>query len=261
MKPWFLLRIGLPLLGALALGAGWAPAADPAPTVQPFKIIQTEPLTFPLRLINDGILHGEARIAFQVDDRGRLVDALAVAYSAKEFAESALDTLRRWKFVPTRIGDKTFANVVHLTIVYENNGTVALVRNQVATSAADPDAPAGTFLYQPCSPKSLDRPLRAQKVVTPDYPGAIRRQGIAGKVRVSFYVDEKGLPRMAVCAADAHPALAPLAIAAVEAWRFEPPTSRGKPVLVSVVQEFSFVATDAGPSGGHEGGGAAAPAE
>lgn len=234
-----------------------APGAKTAPDVQPFKIIQTHPLVFPSRMINEGVVRGEVRLALHVDEKGQLVDSLVVAYSAKEFAETAIDTVQRWKFQPTRIGDRAFGNVVHLTVLYENNGTVALVRNAITTTEANPDAPAGTFLFKPCSAASLDRPLRPTKVVQPDYPRAIRNQGIGGKVRVSFYVDEEGRPRMAVSTADADPNLATLAIAAVESWRFEPPRSNGKPVLVSVMQEFSFVAaTGGGPA--PEGGGSVA---
>lgn len=252
-----LAMLGFSLAGSISLFA--AGGAQSQPEVQPFKIVQTQPLVFPSRMINEGIVRGEVRLALHVDERGRLADSLVVAYSAREFAESALDTVQRWRFQPTRIGERSYGNVVHLTVLYENNGTVALVRNAITSTEVKPDAPAGTYLFKPCAPNELDRPLRVARAVQPDYPKAIRNRGIGGKVRVNFYVDEQGRPRMAVATPDADPILAPLAIAAVEAWRFEPPTSAGKPVLVSVAQEFSFVAATAGGGSapGPDGGSAA----
>jgi TonB family protein len=208
---------------------------------QAFKILQTHPIVFPLRALHEGVLYGEVKIAFHVDREGRLIDSLAVAYTARPFAEAALDALSRWKFLPQRSAGRTGSSVVHLTVRFEVNGVVAIERTQPPNLDFKPDVPAGSFVYQPCAASALDRPLRAVVVVPPDYPGELRRQGVGGIVPVDCYVDEQGRPRMVVAAAGAHPVLAALAIAAMEQWRFEPPTSRGRAVLVGVSQEFRFV--------------------
>jgi len=57
---------------------------------------------------------------------------------------------------------------------------------------------------------------------------------------VYFYIDEKGAVRMPAVDASANPYLSDIAVAAVREWRFEPPTSRGKPVLIAASQEFNF---------------------
>jgi TonB family protein len=228
------------VVGLHAFGA--APVAPIAAPDQAFKILQSHPTVSPLRALHKGILYGEARIAFHVDREGRMVDSLAVAYSARPFAEAALDALARWAFIPQRTAGQAGSSVVHLTVRFEVNGVVAIERTQPPSLEFRPDVPAGDFVYQPCAPAALDRPLRAVIVVPPDYPRDLRRRSVGGFAEVNFYVDEQGRPRMVVAAAGAHPALAALAIAAMEQWRFEPPTSGGKAVLVGVSQEFRFEA-------------------
>jgi TonB family protein len=230
--------------GVLALGAGGATPAETEAPDAPLKIIRTQPIIFPWRMINEGVTQGEARLAFHIDADGRLVDWLVVAYSARPFADSAVDALRQWKFVPERSGGQPGASIVHLAIRFETSGTIAIERTQPSDMDGIRGAPAGTFIFQPCPPTALDQPLRPIAPVAPDYPGVLRRQGVGGNVTVVFYVDEKGKPRMVASTGEAHPTLAALAIAAVEQWRFEPPRSRGRPVLVNVSQEFRFSATD-----------------
>ncbi len=235
----------LPLL-LPAPAPGTTSRAPGDPRDQPFRIVQTERIVFPPRLLQEGVLYGEARVAFHVDREGRLVDALVLAYTAEPFAAATLAALRRWKYVPARVDGEPGASVVHLNVRFETNGIVAIERIQPPSLDVAPDLPAGTFIYQPCAPSALDRPLRPVSVVAPDYPSALRRQGIGGVVTVLFYVDETGRPRLVVSPPGSPPALANLAIGAVEQWRFEPPTSRGRPVLVQVSQEFRFLAADGG---------------
>lgn len=235
----------LPTLLLPALLGGAAPRAAEDPRDHPFRLVQTERILFPPRLIQEGVLHGEARVAFHVDSEGRLVDALAVAYTAEPFAAATLAALRRWKYVPQRVRGEPGASVVHLHVRFETNGIVAIERLQPPSPELRPDVPAGTFVYQPCVPAELDQPLRPTTVVPPDYPAALRRQGIGGVVTVIFYVDERGHPRLVVAPPGVNPVLAGFAVNAVEHWRFAPPTSRGRPVLVHASQEFRFIAAGA----------------
>ncbi|MBI4625070.1 MAG: energy transducer TonB, partial [Verrucomicrobia bacterium] len=109
MKPCSLRRTLAVLSGAIALAAEAAVPRDFDAPEHGLKIIRTHPIIFPARMIQEGILHGEARIAFHIDHEGRLVDSLAVAYSAKPFADCAIDAVQRWKFIPQRSGDRPAA--------------------------------------------------------------------------------------------------------------------------------------------------------
>jgi len=44
----------------------------------------------------------------------------------------------------------------------------------------------------------------------------------------------------AIATAGEHPYLAEQAVLAVRHWKFAPPTSKGRPVLVAAAQEFDF---------------------
>jgi outer membrane biosynthesis protein TonB len=59
-------------------------------------------------------------------------------------------------------------------------------------------------------------------------------------VQVHFYIDEKGVVRMPAVQNGPHPYLMEMAVEAMKGWKFEPPTSRGRPVLVAAAQTFEF---------------------
>ncbi|MES1166982.1 MAG: energy transducer TonB, partial [Pseudomonadota bacterium] len=94
--------------------------------------------------------------------------------------------------------------------------------------------------YRPGTAAELDRaPVRISGE-GPKYATAAAKDGVQGKVRVRFYIDEKGAVRQPAVSAEAHPYLAEQAVAAVSDWKFEPVTSHGQPVLVLAEQEFDF---------------------
>jgi len=70
-------------------------------------------------------------------------------------------------------------------------------------------------------------------------PGSKR----GGKVSVEFYIDETGrvrMPSVDLETNEAYEDLSATAIAAVGQWQFEPPTVKGRPVLVVAHQDFTF---------------------
>jgi TonB family protein len=77
-------------------------------------------------------------------------------------------------------------------------------------------------------------------VVEPVYPQELMKQGISGNIIVDFYIDETGKARFPTAMAGTNETLAGIAVAAVQQWRFIPPTAKGKPVLVQARQVFTF---------------------
>ena len=60
---------------------------------------------------------------------------------------------------------------------------------------------------------------------------------------MDFLIDEEGrvrLPAVSRATNEANEELAAAAVTAVTQWRFEPPTAKGKPVLVRAQQDFAF---------------------
>jgi len=227
-------------LGALLspVHAAEAPAANLGDA--PLKIVEKYNPAFPSRLLQQGIVRGEAQIIFLVDATGKLGDHLITAYTHKDFAEVALMAIKTWKFAPSLAQGKPIGTVVDMRFIFEMNGVVVIDRKPGLILASEQWETEGRFAYQPCPARQLDQPLKAVHVVKPIYPKELGDQGIDGKVLVEFYIDETGKARLPTASRASNEMLAMIAIAAVEQWQFEPPTRQGKPVLVCANQEFSF---------------------
>jgi TonB family protein len=180
------------------------------------------------------------RIAVQIDEKGRAVDWLIVAYSRRAFTDNTIDAVRRWQFEPVKIegvpvpAQTTFdiefkgADVVSISSVTEQLETV--MRNMGIERLE----------YRPCPLRDLDRIPLLLNAVAPRYAIEARDQGVRGTVEVQFFIDEQGTVRMpAVLQADRLD-LAQMALEAVRQWKFEPPTHKGSPVMISAVQHFEF---------------------
>ena len=88
--------------------------------------------------------------------------------------------------------------------------------------------------------RDFDRIPVPLHTVTPAYPKELAAQG---DVTVEFYIDEQGAVRMPSVIGGPPRLLAELAVDSVRQWKFEPPTSKGRPVLVCVRQVFRFKPT------------------
>ncbi len=86
----------------------------------------------------------------------------------------------------------------------------------------------------------LDRPVRAIYAPFPDYPQSFRSQGIEGRVRTTFTIQEDGTVSDAKIEGAPNPALAAISLISILRWKFEPLTRQGKPVRAQATQEFVF---------------------
>ncbi|HEY8994372.1 MAG TPA: energy transducer TonB, partial [Lacunisphaera sp.] len=96
------------------------------------------------------------------------------------------------------------------------------------------------FVRQPCPRNELDRAPTRIAGDAPRYAVEAAKQGVRGSVAVYFYIDEKGEVRMPAVQSGPHPYLMEIAVDAMKSWKFEPPTSHGRPVLVAAAQTFDF---------------------
>ena len=78
--------------------------------------------------------------------------------------------------------------------------------------------------------------------MSPFYPNEMRGRGEAGTVTLDFYIDGEGRVRLPAADLGTHPSFARAAVEALDQWRFEPPTSEGRPVVVRAIQTFNFPA-------------------
>ncbi len=227
-------------IGVLLSGSLLAQTSTSRSDWQSLKILQTANPVFPSHLIQVGVADGEARVVINTDASGKLTDWLVVGYTHPEFAEAAVKAIKQWTFEPAQLQGEPVGTTIELSFYFEAKGVV------VSTTCAD--IVEGRFLrmmaarytYQPCSPRELDRMPTPVVTITPQYSGALAKKGVTGKVTVEFFIDETGAVRLPAASAKDDTMLIALAIDALNQWKFTPPTSRGRGVLVKASQEFDF---------------------
>jgi TonB family protein len=214
------------------------------PDYVPVKIHQTVEAVYPSSLVNLGVKSGSASVAIAVDAAGRLTDYLVTAYTHPAFADSAVTALKKWTFEAALIHGFPRNSKSDLTFRFQVEGVVV-----VTMTTLDYDemihlklAPASTA-YSSCALGELDRIPTPTKIVNPVYPNELARSSRGGHVIVGFYIDEQGhvrMPSVSRETIEANEELAAIAVMAVSQWQFEPPTSKGRPVLVTAQQDFHF---------------------
>ncbi|MBE2212999.1 MAG: TonB family protein [Opitutaceae bacterium] len=216
-----------------------ARAAAPArPADTPCRIIQAEKPQFPIRMLKEGVTHGTVRVLVHVDSTGAIIDLLVTAGTRQAFAEEAQRVIGTWTFEPTHIGGEALDTILDLTFNFDVNGMVAI--EKFMPEGQPPVEMAEGYEYHACSLSHLDRMPTPLALARPLYPDEWREQGIKGRVTVQFYIDETGKARFPTVVEKDHDNLAAVAVAAVRQWRFAPPTSQGRPVLVRARQVFAF---------------------
>jgi TonB family protein len=232
------------ILCALALlGAATLPAMR-VPDYVPVKVHQTREPVYPSSLVSLGVKSGTASVAVAVDEAGRLTDTLVTAYSHPAFADSALSAIRAWTFEPAMIHGFPRNSKSDLTFRFQMEGIVVMTMTALSyEEMLHLKLAPGSTAFSACTLGELDRIPTPTKIVNPVYPGQLARSSRGGHVSVGFYIDEQGRVRMPSVSRETNEAneeLSAIAVIAVAQWQFEPPTSRGKRVLVLAQQDFNF---------------------
>jgi TonB family protein len=227
--------------GVLLCGMVIAQAAPEASASQSLKIHQTVDPIYPHELLQLGVTEGEVRLAINTDPTGRLTDLLVVGFTQPEFADSAARAVKQWRFEPARLQGEAVGTTIELDFHFETQGTVVVsqnvsdyLRGRMMRMMQD------RFAYRPHGAQELDRIPALTATVMPAYSKQLASQGVIGTVKVEFYIDETGAVRLPAVSAEDNSILCSLAVTALTQWKFAPPTSRGKAVLVKASQEFRF---------------------
>lgn len=227
-----------------ALGLAAEVSAADLANYTPMKVIQNSAPAYPRALSELGVKEGEAHVCIQVDEKGNLMDHLVTFYTQVEFADSAVAALKKWKYEPAWLNGEPRAATVELTFLFESQGlTVVNLSPSVYVMRRSMELMPGSFGYRVATLRQLDRIPTPKKVVTPVYPVEAPQGPRAASVTVTFYIDEQGrvrLPAVSRRVAEGDDIFAAAAIGAVAQWEFEPPTARGRPVLVEARQDFNF---------------------
>lgn len=227
-------------IGVLLSGSLLAQTSTSGSDWQSLKILQTANPVFPSHLIQVGVADGEARVVINTDASGKLTDWLVVGYTHPEFAEAAVKAIKQWTFEPAQLQGEPVGTTIELSFYFEAKGVVVSTTCTDILEGRFLRMMAGRYTYQPCSPRELDRMPAPVVTIMPQYSGALAKKGVTGKVTVEFFIDETGAVRLPAASAKDDTMLIALAIDALNQWKFTPPTSRGRGVLVKASQEFDF---------------------
>ena len=239
----------LPFFFAAIFGFGLnASAAVPATTdYVPMKVVQTDEVIYPRRASEIGVTSGEVHVSVQVDETGKLTDQLVTAYTHPLLADTVVHALKRWKYEPAWIHGQPRSATVDLTFVFENRGLVVVdLTVSSYIQLRDVQMRPGAYRYHACTLRELDRIPTPTKVVQPGYPVEPAKMQQPVAVTVLFFIDEQGrvrLPAVSRETSETSDTFAAAAVNAVSQWKFEPPLSKGMPVLVAARQEFNFKPT------------------
>ena len=209
-----------------------------------FKVIK-EPV-FPLTLKSKGMNEGSVTVLLEIDYLGELRDWLVTEASHKDFGRAVDDVVGSWKFEPPMWNGKPISIVSAIEIRFKASGNV--VSLDITNSIAEIYTGIGASSFDSIKVADfddLDEFPELVKVVKPVVPKKLLgKNGRKQKLGVfRFFIDTEGRVRLAhVDRVEGKVDIRLLEAAqdALEQWRFEPPTVRGRPVIVEVAQPFTF---------------------
>lgn len=227
----------IPILAALA-----ALAVTPlSAAVQSMRIEPTVKPQLSASMRMEGVTSGRIVLAISVDEHGKLGDWLVLGYTHRGLAAACVDAIQEWNFQPAQVDGVPVATQAEITIDYTAEGVVIshataqdFMNSYLRRLSPQP------LVARPCAAGQLDAQPTRVNTVAPAYALDAEKDGVRGTVQVHFYIDSTGAVRMPAVAPGAHPYLGNAAVTAVKDWKFQPPTSHGKPVMVAARQDFNF---------------------
>lgn len=196
---------------------------------------------------------GKTKILLVVGTDGRVVSADIKEATTPEMGLAALAMIDAWEFKPARKKDGSLAGAV-LAMEHEfniNGGDAPVSKSAHGILATLRRSPAKIAKLS-----DLDEPVKPLSQRAPIFPSALNGKIDKGEAEIEFFIDEAGdaqLPRIVSASA---PEFGYAAVQAVATWRFTPPESKGKPVVVRarIPIDFSQKAeAEEEPSGDSEG--------
>jgi len=196
---------------------------------------------YPPALTMAGITQGYAITVLSIDAEGKVQDAMVLAHTNQRLADTPPPAPRGRRFIPARLNGEPVPVQVELKVEFTLEGAV-ISANLINHFLFDNLSNAGDMAVQTalCPADRLEYLPQLVNGDAPHYATTAAKEGVNGRVQVHFYIDERGEVRFACAEPVGHPYLMEQAVLAVRRWKFEPPTSRGQPVMVAAVQEFNF---------------------
>lgn len=226
------------ILAALAISTQ-ASAAFESAKLDP----NNEQPQFPAQMIFDGVVDAQIVLAVKISAEGVVNDSMVLAYTHEPLIRVCRAAMKSWKVTPAKMDGVPVPVQCELKFNFHREGfvetsTAAIVNHYLAGGF---EAPIEKQLIRRIhNANEIDRAPTAMTTVNPAYAKKAFEDGVRGQVQVYFYIDENGEVQFPSVYPGADPYLSEIAVNALKSWRFNPPTHRGKPVMVAASQAFNF---------------------
>ncbi len=153
------------------------------------------------------------RMKLSLDETGAITQAVPETPLPDNMVGAITTALKGWKFAPARRGGRPVAAELVIPVLCE------------------PPVKAEAGQHVPA------KPLKRSE---PEYPYAMRRFRLEGRVQIEFEVDVTGKIQNPVITQSSNPGFDEPALTALREWTFQPATVDGKPVKSRLKQEIRF---------------------
>jgi TonB family protein len=227
-------------LAACSVMPNFAAAAE-KPATKGIAINTVIDPIFPVKLGINGVSEGSVTVIVSVDNKGKMMDWIALSATDAEFVTSVKRVIPEWKFEPAYLNGEPIAACACITIHFKND-TVTMNYNALQMASA--------FLNRNID--NMEKPLVARfsdldkipepvNIIQPAIDSAIPADTREGEVDITFFIDKDGRVRMPIMTeSKGDPRLADAAYDALAKWQFAKPISHGEPVIVRASQKFVF---------------------
>ena len=218
-------------------GGSAAASTVSAPVRTPPRPKSELKIAYPLAM-SEGRLEGEARVAFEIDEAGKVRNVRVLRANHYDFGWAATEGIKRWSFEPATENGRPVVTSAEQIVVF---GTDRSIRAHQLTFEVTQAVEA--MLHVDVQPE----PKQPLHIV---YPYDLLVAGKAGRAKVRYRVDVNGRVDGNDVMEASHPEFGLALTAAIEAAEFKPALDAGQPkaVLSKTERAFEPKAGEAGPA-------------
>ena len=216
---------------------------------RPLQLISSTETVIPADLQSLAIENPYVKFQVTVNEKGAVVDYLALEASHYELLARAEELVQKAKFLPALAKGKAVQASAEIYVSFYDpvqrayfdgsgvlpygSSTIGASERRFYENSKDP------FVYRRAKPAELDHPveLREGKIMVMTDPAG---RPAAGQCVIEYYIDSHGEVRAPRIVKADNDTVAMSALLTVEHLRYAPPTRHGVPTYVRVRQPMSF---------------------
>ena len=191
---------------------------------------------YPYELLTKKV-RGNAVVGFAIDPSGRPRAVQVESATMPEFGAATAAMVAAWRFDPAMKGGKP---------------SWSLMKREQEFNLGNDDFPVNDSARRllkalkktPCpvlsNASALDVPLKGRYQPAPIIPASVEKRGVPVRADIAFIVDHAGHAQLPRISSTDNADFAWAAATAVSRWQFNAPTSKGKPVDVSVAIPIDY---------------------